>query len=87
MGMIGAKYEFLCVDHVDVGISSRNFDPNWANCSLRKALENKNINIPDSAPLPHRTKNMSFVSTGDVTNHSLALAKLLKSHPYELRMH
>ena len=28
MGMIGAKYEFLYVDHVDVGINSRNFDPN-----------------------------------------------------------
>ena len=62
MVTISSQYKFL---YVDVGINGQNSDGDiWANCSLREALENKTINFPDPAPLPHCTKDMPFVCTG-----------------------
>lgn len=37
----------------------------WANCSIKLALENDNIVIPDPAALPYRTKDMLFICIGN----------------------
>ena len=79
MGMVGPEYEFL---YVDVGINGRNSDAGiWGNCSRNEALENDTINIPDPIPLPHRTKEIPFVCTGD---DAFPLSKyMMKPYPFK----
>ena len=79
MGMIGPEYEFL---YADVGINGRNSDGGiWANCSLKIALESNAINVPDPEPLPHRSKIMPFVCTGD---DAFPLSKyMMKPYPFK----
>ena len=61
--MIGALYEFL---YADIGLNVCTLDGGiLTNCSWREAMEINNITIPDPAPLPHHTKDMLFVCTGD----------------------
>ena len=50
MGLVDANYKFL---YVDIGCNGRVSDGGvFKNCSLWKALENKELNIPIPRPLP-----------------------------------
>ena len=63
MDLVDAKYKFL---YVDIGCTGRVSDEGvFKNCSLWKALEKRDLNIPNPRPLPGSTTPIPFMIVTD----------------------
>jgi hypothetical protein len=63
MALVDSNYRFL---YVDAGRNGQCSDGGvFAECSLRKALEKKNLGVPDSTPLPNATEPMPYAIVAD----------------------
>ena len=63
LALVDAKYRFM---FVDVGANGRAGDAGvFRDSTLAHALEQNSLKIPDSMPLPGRTKNVPFFIVGD----------------------
>ena len=63
MALVDGNYQFL---YVDVGAEGRNADGGvWEKCSLRKAIDKEQLNIPIAAKLPNFERATPFVVIAD----------------------